>query len=178
MLIAHSIAFNGADNRYNQLYKPIGASPFNEAGINGFTPPQPFQLPSHFLTKGDFHDFHWPAISESNDKISPFPWIDDDECSHVLSGDDIAIEPILYTGPPPLLVSYRPPEIPPLSTLVANIINSSDKLFFVSHSLGNPSACERRLVRVAFSDSTSLSPSCLQDGCFLVNFYTLHYSGI
>ena len=169
---------DGADNRYSQLYKPIGASPFKEAGTNGFTPPQPFQLPSHFLTKGDFRNFHWPTVSKLNNEISPFPWIDDDKCSRVLSGDDIAIAPILYTGPPPSLVSYRPPEIPPLSTLVANIINSSDKLFFVSHSLGNPSARERRLVCVAFSDSTSLSPSCLQDGCFLVNFYTLHYSDI
>jgi len=113
-----------------------------------------------------------------NNEISPFPWIDDDECSRVLSGNDIAIAPILYTGPPPSLVSYRPPEIPPLSTLVANIINSSDKLFFVSHSLGNPSARKWRLVRVAFSNSTSLSPSCLQDGRFLVDFYTLHYSDI
>ena len=140
MLIAHSIAFNGADNRYSQLYKPIGASPFKEAGINGFTPPQPFQLPSHFLTKGDFRDFHWPTVSELNNKISPFPRINDDERSRVLSGDDFAIEPILYTWPPPSLMSFCPQEIPPLSTLIANIINSSDKLFFISHSLGNPSA--------------------------------------
>jgi len=34
------------------------------------------------------------------------------------------------------------------------------------------------LVRVAFSDSTAMYPSCLQDGRFLVEFYTLHYSDI
>ena len=169
---------DGADNCYSQLYTPIGASPFKEAGINGFTPPQPFQLASHFLTKGDFCDFHWPTISELNDEISPFPWLDDDERSRVLSGDDITIEPILYTGPPPSLVAPCLPDIPPLSTLVASIISSSDRLFFVSHSLGNPSAREWRLVRVAFSDSTSLSPSCIQDGRFLVDFYTLHYSDV
>jgi hypothetical protein len=44
--------------------------------------------------------------------------------------------------------------------------------------LGNPSAREWRLVRVAFSDSTALSPSCLQDGRFLVDFYVLHYSDV
>jgi hypothetical protein len=44
--------------------------------------------------------------------------------------------------------------------------------------LGNPTAREWRLVRVAFSDSTALSPSCLQDGRFLVDFYILHYSDV
>jgi hypothetical protein len=59
-----------------------------------------------------------------------------------LSGNHAEAKPILYTGAPPALVARRPPIIPPVSSLVANIINSSDKLFFVSHSLGNPSAHE------------------------------------
>jgi hypothetical protein len=33
-------------------------------------------------------------------------------------------------------------------------------------------------VRVAFADSTALSPSYLQDGRFLVEFYTLHHPNI
>ena len=169
---------DGVDNHYGQLYKPISASPFKEAGINGFTPPQPFQLASNFLTKGDFWDFHWPTVSKLNDKISPFPWIDNNECSRILSGVNITTKPILYSGPPPTLVACHPPDIPPLSTLVASIIRSLDKLFFVSHSLGNPSAREWQLFCVAFSDSTLLSPSCLQDGRFLVDFYMLHYSDV
>ena len=32
---------NGADTRYGQLYKPISAHPFKEAGIKGFAPIQP-----------------------------------------------------------------------------------------------------------------------------------------
>jgi hypothetical protein len=44
--------------------------------------------------------------------------------------------------------------------------------------LGNPTTREWRLVCVAFSDSTSLSPSCLQDGRFLVEFYTLHHADV
>ncbi len=78
----------------------------------------------------------------------------------------------------PALVAHRPPIIPPVSSLIANINNSSDKLFFVSHSLGNPSARQWQLVRVAFADSTALLPSCLQDERFLVDFYTLHYSDV
>jgi hypothetical protein len=30
---------DGTDNRYGQLYKPIGPSPYKEVGIKGFTPP-------------------------------------------------------------------------------------------------------------------------------------------
>jgi hypothetical protein len=37
---------------------------------------------------------------------------------------------------------------------------------------------EWRLVRVVLSDSSSLSPSCLQDGRFLVEFYTLHFDNV
>jgi hypothetical protein len=39
---------DGPDNRYSQLYKPIGKMPYKEAGIEGFTPLQPFALPAHF----------------------------------------------------------------------------------------------------------------------------------
>jgi len=37
---------------------------------------------------------------------------------------------------------------------------------------------EWRLIRVALSDSSSLSPSCLQDGRFLVELYTLHFDDV
>ncbi len=73
---------------------------------------------------------------------------------------------------------YSPPAVPPVSTLIASIIDSVDRLFFVSHSLGNPSTHEQRLTQVAFLDSMALYPLCLQDGCFLVKFYTLHYDNV
>jgi hypothetical protein len=85
---------------------------------------------------------------------------------------------VMYNGPPPSLALIQPPSIPPISTLVMSIIALLDRLFFISHSLGNPSACKWRLVRFAFSDSTALSPSCLQDGHFLVKFYTLHHDDV
>jgi hypothetical protein len=170
--------FNSADSQYGQLYKPIGKYPYKDAGIEGFIPPRPFQVASHYLTKGDYRDFHFPTLAELNKEISPFPWIDDDECIQEMSRDRIENQPVLYTGPPPSRAVPSPPSAPPLSTLVASIINSSDRLFFISHSLGHPTTCEWRLVHVAFSDSTSLSPSCLQDGRFLMEFHTLHHADI
>jgi hypothetical protein len=99
-------------------------------------------------------------LAELNDEIAPFPWADKAERLRILSGDDIDAEPILYNGHPPLLVPHRPPLIPHLSTLFAGNIGSSDKLFFVLHSLGNQSTRESRLIHVAFAGSVSMSLSC------------------
>ena len=67
---------------------------------------------------------------------------------------------------------------PPISSLFTSIIDSADRFFFVSHLLGNPSVHKWRLVHVALSNSTPILPSCLQDGRFLVKFFTLHYDDI
>jgi hypothetical protein len=61
---------------------------------------------------------------------------------------------------------------------MASIIKSSDKLFFIAHSYNHPTMHEWRLICVAFKASTTLSPSCLQDGRFLVEFFTLHHNNI
>ena len=66
--------------------------------------------------------------------------------------------------------------IPSISTLTTAIIKSSDKLFFISNQIGTNEAREWRLVRIAFQESMSLYPSCLQDGRFLVEFYICHPS--
>jgi hypothetical protein len=58
---------DGADTRYCQLYKPITAHPFKEAGLKGFTPRQLYQLaPSHLAQIQLGSDFHWPNLSELN----------------------------------------------------------------------------------------------------------------
>ncbi len=95
-----------------------------------------------------------------------------------MSRNKIEEPPVLYNGPPPSRTIPSPPPAPPISSLVASIIVSLDHLFFILHSLGNPSTCDWRLVRIAFSNSTSLSPSCLQDGRFLMEFYTLHHADV
>jgi hypothetical protein len=169
---------DSVDNRYGQLYEPIGKSPYKEVGLEGFMPPHPFQIASHYVTKGDFRDFYFPTLAELNDEIFPFPWADDAERLWILSGDNIEELPVLYNGPPSSCNFPSPPSAPTISSLVASIIHSSDRLFFISHSLGNPSACEWRLVIVMFSDSTALFPSCLQDGRFLLKFYILHHADV
>jgi hypothetical protein len=168
---------NGADTRYSQLYKPISTNPFKEAGIKGFTPPSPFRVPANFIDVGNNAEFCWPTLAESIDDIKPFPWRDNDEHCLVLS-DDIPFSPaVMYNCLPPLLpLAATPanPSPPSITMLAPLIISSADKLFFIAHTIGTAGCYEWRLVCIAFQDSVSLYPPCLQDGRFLVEFYMAH----
>ena len=139
---------DGADTRYGQLYKPIGANPFKEAGLEGFNPPTPFRVAQNFLDIGDFKDFRWPTLSELNDEFGPdAPWHDEAERQRLLRDDPPFSPAVMYHGPPP-----TPPQIdsdafipPSITSLAPKIISSTDKLFFIAHKLGNSSSCEWHL---------------------------------
>ncbi len=127
---------DGADTQYGQLYKPITAHPFKEAGLKGFTPRQSYQLaPSHLAQIQPGRDFHWPSLSELNEEITPFPWLNDDEFQCYLADDSFAVLPVMATGPPPSAPHHVILLIPAIHLLTASIIRSIDRLFFVSHRL-------------------------------------------
>ncbi len=91
-------------------------------------------------------------------------------------GDGAVHSPGLYTGPPPAPPTCPNPfAIPPASILAKQIIDSADKLFFISWKIGS-NVCEWRLVRVALRATTSSYPSCFDDGKYIVDFYTSHPS--
>ncbi len=167
---------DGADTRYGQLYKPIGAHTFKEAGIKGFTPPSPFKVPANFIDIGYFKEFRWPTLAELIDNIEPFPWRDNEEHHMMMSDNNPISPPVMYNGPPPLLplASKPEPSTPTITTLAPLIISSTDKLFFIARKIGMADCYEWRLVPVAFQDSVSLYLPCLQDRCFLVEFYMAH----
>ena len=168
---------DGADTRYGQLYKPITAHPFKEAGLKGFTPRQPYHLvTSHLVQIQPGNDFHWPSLSELNEEITPFPWSNDGEFQRYLADDSLATLPVMATCPSPSAPNHVIPSISAIHLLTASIICSIDCLFFVSHSIGLNEAREWQLVRVAIKDSISLYPSCTQDGQFLLKFYICHPS--
>jgi hypothetical protein len=102
---------NEPDNQYSQLYKPIGKSPYKEAGIKGFDV-------VHFVHCGNFHNFHFPVLSKLNNKFEPFPWLNDDKQQRYMSNDVVEMEPILYNAPPPSPAVIQVPSIPPISILV------------------------------------------------------------
>ncbi len=167
---------DGPDTQYGQIHKPITAQPFKEAGINEFQPTLPYKVPAWFLTTDQASGFHWPSLLELNDDLLPFPWSSEAEHHHYLAGNTIKTLKAMHTGLPPSSPEYCTPTIPPLNILTWSIIQSSDKLFFISNSIGSNDACKWCLVWVAFQESISWYPSCLQDGRFLVEFYICHLS--
>jgi hypothetical protein len=134
---------DGADMQYGQLYKPITAHPFKEAGLKGFTPRQSYQLaPSHLAQIQPGSDFHWPSLSELNKEITLFPWLNDGEFQRYLANDSFAALPVMATGPPPSVPHHVISSIPAIHLLAASIICSIDRLFFVSHRIGSNDARE------------------------------------
>jgi hypothetical protein len=98
-----------------------------------------------------------------------------DEDEEMDMGNLVVHVPGLYTGPPPLAPLCSIPAVPMVTTLDQCIINIANKLFFISWKIGS-TICEWQLVRVVLGATTSLYPSCLEDGQYIVDFYTSHPS--
>jgi hypothetical protein len=178
---AKSIAFqplDGADNQYGQLHRKICDHLYKEAGITGFTPPNPFCVDANFITSTDALIFRWPTLAELNEELCPYPWSHNEEFNQYFSSDAdlLSIVPGFYTGPSPSAPICTAPTIPPAAILAQQIIRSSDKLFVMSNRIGAGDVREWRLVRVAFEASMASYPSCLIDGRYLVDFYISHPS--
>ncbi len=164
---------DGANNQFGQLHCKFKEHPYREAGITGFTPPTPFVVPTQFLTTNDALRFTWPTLAELNKEMLSELGIN--VGADVVVGDSAIHLPGLYTGPPPTSPPCSIPVIPSALILAQQIINSADKLFFISWKIGF-SVREWRLVRVALPASTSSYPSCFKDGKYIVDFYTSHPS--
>jgi hypothetical protein len=117
---------DGADILYGQIYKPISAHPFKEAGLKGFSPNQPFKVAANLAQTDQCAAFHWPSLSELNDEIAPFPWASNKKYERYMSGDSVSTLPNLTTGPPPAAPNHPIPSIPAIHLLTATIIKSMD----------------------------------------------------
>jgi hypothetical protein len=157
---------DSADNQFGQIHRKICNHPYKEAGIKGFTPPTPFQVPTNFITTSDTLTLRWPTLAELNNKQCPYPWSHNEEFNRYLSedADSLNIIPGFYTGPPPSAPLCAAPTIPPAAVLAQQIIKSTNKLFFISNSIGASDVREWRSVRVAL------------EATMAVYFYTSHPS--
>ena len=165
---------DGPDNRYGQLYKTITPHAFKEAGLVGIMPVNPYKASANFSTTDRCQEFHWLSLAELNEELDSSTWVNDEDYKRYIAGDCIDIHPVFATGPPPEPPSVSIPTIPSVESITAAIVNSSDKLFFISVPIGDNDVREWRLVSLAFKQSVALYPSCMQDGRFLFEFYICH----
>jgi hypothetical protein len=165
---------DGVDMRYGQLYKPISAHLFKEAGIKGFSPIHPYQVAANLTVTNQCLAFCWPSLSELNDEVALFCWECNDECQWYMDKNSISLLPAFTTGPPPAAPIHPILAVPYIQLLVAAIVWSTDHLFFISCKFGNNNAREWQLAWVAFLDSMSLYPLCTLDGRFFFKFHICH----
>jgi hypothetical protein len=118
--------------------------------------------------------FCWPSLSKLNKEVAPFCWESNEEWRRYMDENIITPVPAFPIGLPPAAPVHPIPAVPLIQLLVAAIVWSTDRLFFVSCRFGDNKAREWQLARVAFMDSMSLYPSCTLDGRFLFEFYICH----
>ncbi len=162
---------DGADKWYGQLYKPISAHPFKEAGIKGFSPIQPYQVATNLTITNQCLAFCWPSLSELNHKVAPFCWESDDERQWYIDENSTSSLLVFTTGLPPAAPIHTIPTVSSIQLLVTAIVQSTACLFFVSCKFGDTNARKWRLEWVAFMDSISLYPLCFLDGRYFFEFF-------
>jgi hypothetical protein len=131
---------------------------------------------ANFITTNDALAFKWPTLAKLNEELFPYPWSHNKEFNAYLSNDSPSTIPGFYTGPPPLAPNFIGPTIPPSAVIAQQIIKSSDKLFFISNSIGSGNVQEWHLICVAFKALMVSYSSCLVGGQYLVDFYISHPS--
>ena len=83
------------------------------------------------------------------------------------TGKDVKTDHLVFSA----LVKTQNPS---LSEIVANLITSKDKLFFVAHCGQNGSFRRLQLVSISLEASIKLHPSCFANRRFLYNFFIRH----
>ena len=179
---------DGPDNQYGQIHTPIKKDPYMNAGLKGFEPIQPHKASSHPAIPSADDQIKFPSLAELNAEC--FEWLEGEEetvfADHSLCADievftttqsqsAAAADPIPPAlDPPPPIQAPPAPYVPDIGPLTASILASTDRLFFISHRVPGSAMTEWALVRVDLQRSIQAHPSALQDGRFLVAFYTCH----
>jgi hypothetical protein len=129
---------DGTNNQYGQLYWKINEHLYKEAGMKGFKPPTPFAIPIQFLRTREDLVFKWTTLTKLNNKL--FPNLSRPDMDKILKLDNlVALTPSFYTGPTPSAPTCFIPMLPSANILAQCIINSANKLFFISLKIGGSS---------------------------------------
>ena len=171
-LVPHQ-PIQSSDQAYADLKKPTISNPYKIIGLDGYNPAQPWSAPA--------------AASQVDlsviDDIPPFPTVEqlDDEFDGWPKLGNPFIEREISTPATPSdtvrdNVLSLPLAIKTKATIVADLVRSEDKLFFVSYAPErNQVRKEWKLAPVNFQKSLQQYPNCLQDGRFLMEFFIEHH---
>ena len=108
------------------------------------------------------------SVAQMNNEM--FDW-QEGKREEVMSREDSIDVIQTFASKPPPAPECKIPTLPELNAL---LVMSNDKLFFLAIELPHSKVKEWQLVRVAYGVTLNVHPECVQDGKYLVGFYTQH----
>jgi hypothetical protein len=171
-LIPH-IPVQTSDQAFGDLQKKTISNPYKIIGLEGYKPAQPWSAPAatsniHLAVLEDVPSF--PSLKELDDEFDGWP-----ESGNPFINKDISTPAIPAESIKDNILSL-PTSIRTKSTIVADLVRSEDKLFFIAYARErNQERREWKLARIDFKRSLQQHPTCLQDGRFLMEFFIEHH---
>ena len=174
---------NSSDKIYGDINKKTIDDPFNIVRIKNYSPVQPWKNTApaassqlHPIPKANIESF--PTVSQLDDEFDSWPE-SHNPFAPAIEVTSMDIKDSSINGTDHTIIKETPPHscFPTNTTfaqLLAHILSSDDKLFFIKYILPNQARSEWKLVRIDLETSLSKRPSCLQDGRFLIDFYIAH----
>lgn len=174
-------AIDTSDQIYSEFNKKVVQNPFEVIRIKGYNEAQPWAAPAASAQLHQVEMIPFPTVEELDneydswpDSYNPFS----PSVHHIMdkdTTDDTLVHPDQVNKTDMTMQAF--PTLDPsndLSSFIASIIQSSDKLLFISYKQNNETRREWKLVQIDFDTSISNRPTCLQDGIFFVIFYIEH----
>jgi HKD family nuclease len=161
-----------SDTNFGNLHKKTVPHPYKVIGVEGYEPSQPWAQSAEAtqLNLALLENIPtFPTVQEMDNEFDGWP-----ESGNPFINKD-AVSPAI-PEPVQANISILPNSIRTRATIIADLIRSDDKLFFVAYSQERSQARkEWKLVKIDFKRSLQQHPQCLQDGRFLAEFYIEHY---
>ena len=168
----------GAHNSFSKIHKDLTHKRFKDAGVNetpiGSTDTRlssTVQL-SVLATEISTTLPPFPSISELDEEYNDSITSNNNEIDDIEETNDLDDEIARTIKPESNQMSNE--SFTDISVLLPKIINSDDKLFFISHNFTGQDRKEWKVVQIDSKTTMALNPNVLKDGKFLVNILIQH----
>jgi hypothetical protein len=171
-LVPHK-PIQSSDQAFGDLQKKTISNPYKLIGLDGYEASRPWSAPAaasqvQLAVLNHIPDF--PTVEELENEFDGWPESGNPFVDREIMTPAVPVEKV-KDGVLSLSTSIRTK-----SSIVADLVRSEDKLFFIAYSQEkSQERKEWKLVHVDFRRSLRQYPNCLQDGRFLIEFFIEHH---
>jgi hypothetical protein len=162
-----------SDKAFSELDRKVVDHPYSVIGIDNYTPIQPWKMGNSSTNVTSVQRF--PSVEELDNEFDNWPSDGNPFVEVVTPINSVdACRPQISRSQ--IMAGSNVSAVPDIATLVRNIIQSEDRLFFIARQC-TPTSHRRewKLVRVDLKSSMEKNPACLQNGSFIAEFLMEHY---